>query len=59
MKTLTAFALVACNKTDQAKPAIDSTVVLPKADTAKKDSVKADTTRKDPAAAKKDTGTKP
>ena len=45
-------ALVACNKSDEAKPAVDSTVAAP-ADTAKKDTAKADTTKKDSAAAPK------
>jgi nitrous oxide reductase accessory protein NosL len=44
-------ALVACNKSEEAKPAVDSTVAP--ADTAKKDSVKADSTKKDSAAAPK------
>jgi hypothetical protein len=38
-------ALVACNKTEEAKPTVDTTVV--KLDTAKKDTVKADTAKKD------------
>ena len=47
-------ALVACNKTEEAKPAVDSTVAAPKADsvkadTAKKDTAKADTAKKDTA----------
>jgi hypothetical protein len=51
-------ALVACNKTEETKPAVDSTTAAPKADTAKKDTAKADTTKKDTAAAKKDTAAK-
>ena len=44
-------ALVACNKAEEnKKPAVDSTVAAPAADTAKKDTaVKADTAKKDTA----------
>ncbi|MEN9352720.1 MAG: hypothetical protein RL318_45 [Fibrobacterota bacterium] len=50
-------ALVACNKAEETKPAVDSTVAV---DTAKKDTAApaADTTKKDTAAAKKDTAAK-
>ena len=39
-------ALVACNKTEEAKPAVDTAAVV---DTAKKDTVKADTAKADTA----------
>ncbi len=39
-------ALVACNKTEETKPAVDSTVAAPIADTAK-DTAKADTAKTD------------
>ena len=43
-------ALVACNKAEETKPAVDSTVAAPAADTAKKDTtVKADTAKADTA----------
>ncbi len=48
-------ALVACNKAEETKPAVDSTTA-PAADTAKKDSAKADTAKADTT--KKDTAAK-
>jgi hypothetical protein len=49
-------ALVACNKAEEAKPAVDSAAApkadTAKADTAKKDTAKADTAKKDTAAKK-------
>ena len=39
-------ALVACNKAEDTKPAVDSTVAAPAADTVKADTAKADTTVK-------------
>ncbi len=39
-------ALVACNKAEETKPAVDSTVAAPAADTVKADTAKADTTVK-------------